>query len=120
MSIVLKLDVTGQPRGWLSINEAVLAYARSGVLYGIGDPLPPIFGGIQRSSGIRSRINLQPIIALEGACLGNSFLDYAIEPYFEGMIIAVFTAAKNLQNRILLVIMFDQFRGGVRIVGKML
>ena len=66
MSTVLKLDVTGQPRGWLTINEAVLAYARSDVLYGIGDPLPPIFGGIQRSSGVRSRINLQPIIALEG------------------------------------------------------
>ena len=71
MSIVLKLDVTGQPRGWLSINEAVLAYARSNVLYGIGDPLPPIFGGIQRSSGIRSRINLQPIIALEGRVFGE-------------------------------------------------
>ena len=60
------------------------------------------------------------LLLLRAACLGNSFLDYVIEPYFEGMIIAVFTAAKNLQNRILLVIMFDQFPGGVRIVGKIL
>ncbi len=71
MSAILKLDVTGQPRGWLTINEAVLAYSRSDVLYGIGHPLPPILGGIQRISGIRSRIDLQPIIALEGRVFGE-------------------------------------------------
>ena len=71
MSAILKLDVTGQPRGWLTINEAVLAYSRSVVLYGIGHSLPPVFGGIQRISGIRSRVDLQPIIALEGRVFGE-------------------------------------------------
>ena len=54
MQAILKLDVSGQPRGWLTLNEAVTAYARGDVLYGIGEYLPPVFGGIQRLSGIRS------------------------------------------------------------------
>jgi hypothetical protein len=66
MQAILKLDLAGQPRGWLSLQEAVSAYARGDVVYGIGDSLPPVFGGIQRCSGLRSRIDLQPIIALEG------------------------------------------------------
>ncbi|MEM6301631.1 MAG: HNH endonuclease [Pseudomonadota bacterium] len=66
MQAILKLDLAGQPRGWLTLYEAVSAYARGDVVYGIGEPLPPVFGGIQRLSGIRSRIDLQPIVALEG------------------------------------------------------
>ena len=66
MQAILKLDLAGQPRGWLTLQEAVSAYARGDVVYGIGDTLPPVFGGIQRLSGIRSRIDMQPIIALEG------------------------------------------------------
>ena len=66
MQNILKLDVAGQPRGWISAQEAISAYARGGVVYGIGNPLPPVFGGIQRATGQRSRIELQPIIALEG------------------------------------------------------
>ncbi|MEZ5553869.1 HNH endonuclease [Haliea sp.] len=66
MQNILKLDVAGQPRGWLSAQEAVSAYARGDVVYGIGEPLPPMFGGIQRLTGLRSAIRLQPIIALQG------------------------------------------------------
>ena len=69
MQAILKLDVSGQPRGWLTLNEAVTAYARGDVLYGIGDSLPPILGGIQRLTGLRSEIILQPIVALEGLSL---------------------------------------------------
>ncbi|MEM1186999.1 MAG: HNH endonuclease [Pseudomonadota bacterium] len=66
MQAILKLDLAGQPRGWLTLHEAISAYARGDVVYGIGDTLPPVFGGFQRYSGERSRIDLQPIIALEG------------------------------------------------------
>ena len=71
MQAILKLDVSGQPRGWLTLNEAVTAYARGDVLYGIGDFLPPVLGGIQRLTGIRSAITLQPIVALEGRVLNQ-------------------------------------------------
>ncbi|MFK7830368.1 MAG: HNH endonuclease [Congregibacter sp.] len=66
MQAILKLDLAGQPRGWLTLHEAVTAYARGSVVYGIGDALPPVYGGIQRLSGERSRLDIQPIIALEG------------------------------------------------------
>jgi 5-methylcytosine-specific restriction endonuclease McrA len=66
MQNILKLDVAGQPRGWISAQEAISAYARGDVVYGVGKPLPPVLGGIQRNTGKRSRIDLQPIIALEG------------------------------------------------------
>lgn len=66
MHAILKLDVAGQPRGWLTLQEAITAYARNDVIYGIGDPLPPVMGGIQRWSGLRSRLDIQPIIALNG------------------------------------------------------
>lgn len=66
MQNILKLDLAGQPRGWISAHDAVTAYARGDVCYGIGEPLPPMFGGIQRLTGIQSRIEIQPIIALQG------------------------------------------------------
>ena len=71
MQAILKLDVSGQPRGWLTLNEAVTAYARGDVLYGIGDTLPPVFGGVQRLTGIRSEIILQPIVALQGRVMNH-------------------------------------------------
>ncbi|MFV0276519.1 MAG: HNH endonuclease [Parahaliea sp.] len=66
MQTILKLDLAGQPRGWISSQEAACAYVRGDVVYGVGAPLPPIFGGIQRRTGQRSSIELQPIIALQG------------------------------------------------------
>ena len=66
MHPILKLDISGQPRGWMTINEAVTAYARNDVIYGLGQQLAPIFGGTQRHSGVRSRIVLQPIVTLKG------------------------------------------------------
>ena len=66
MHTILRLDVAGQPRGWITVHEAISAYAKGDVLYGVGDTLPPYFGGIQRLTGVRSRIELQPIVAIQG------------------------------------------------------
>ena len=66
MQSILKLDLAGQPRGWISAHEAVTAYARGDVIYGIGAALPPMLGGIQRLTGIQSRIDIQPIVAIQG------------------------------------------------------
>ena len=49
MQAILKLDVSGQPRGWLTLNEAVTAYARGDVLYGIGESLP-LYSGVSSAS----------------------------------------------------------------------
>jgi hypothetical protein len=66
MQSILRLDLAGQPRSWITAHEAVSAYAKGDVIYGIGATLPPVFGGIQRLTGIRSRIDLQPIVAIRG------------------------------------------------------
>ena len=66
MQTILRLDLAGQPRGWITAHEAISAYARGDVIYGIGDTLPPVYGCVQRHSGVRSRIDMQPIIALQG------------------------------------------------------
>ena len=66
MQTILRLDLAGQPRGWLTLHEAISAYAKGDVIYGIGDVLAPVFGGVQRLSGIRSRIDPQPIVAIQG------------------------------------------------------
>ncbi|MDZ7785457.1 MAG: HNH endonuclease [Halioglobus sp.] len=65
MHTILRLDLAGQPRGWITLHEAVTAYAKGDVVYGVGECLPPVFGGIQRG-GERSRIDLQPIVAIQG------------------------------------------------------
>jgi hypothetical protein len=66
MHTILRLDVAGQPRGWITVHEAISAYAKGDVIYGIGEALPPYFGGVQRLTGQRSRIDLQPIVAIQG------------------------------------------------------
>ena len=66
MHTILRLDVAGQPRGWFTVHEAISAYAKGDVIYGIGETLPPYFGGVQRLTGLRSRIDLQPIVAIQG------------------------------------------------------
>ncbi len=66
MQSILRLDLAGQPRGWITAHEAVSAYAKGDVIYGIGSILSPIFGGTQRRTGLRSKIELQPIVALQG------------------------------------------------------
>ncbi len=71
MQIILKLDIAGQPRGWISLHEAVTAYARGDVVYGIGGTLSPVWGGTQRLTGQRSRIDLQPIIAVQGRIMSS-------------------------------------------------
>ena len=66
MQAILRLDLAGQPRGWMTLHEAISAYARGDVIWGIGDTLPPVFGGVQRISGTRSQVVVQPIIAING------------------------------------------------------
>ena len=70
MQPILRLDLAGQPRGWISLHEAITAYAKGEVVYGIGGSLPPALGGYQRN-GDRSRIDIQPIVALQGRIVQN-------------------------------------------------
>ncbi len=64
---VLQLDVSGRPQAWLSAKEAAVLYASNGVAWTLGDPFLVLRGGIQRRTGVQSRLELHPIVAVHGS-----------------------------------------------------
>ncbi len=64
---VLQLDVSGRPQAWIAPREAAILYASDAVAWTLGDTFQVLRGGTQRSTGLQSRIALQPIIAVRGS-----------------------------------------------------
>jgi hypothetical protein len=69
---ILRLNKAGLPRAWLSREEAATLYVKDQVLWGLGDEQLRIFGGIN-ASGLRSYLDMQPIIACDGETAQQSF-----------------------------------------------
>ena len=63
---VLQLDASGRPQSWLTAKEAALIYANDGVAWTLGDAFQVLRGGMQRRTGLQSRIEVHPIIAVRG------------------------------------------------------
>lgn len=63
---VLALDISGIPRAWVSLEQAVVYHAKDLVAWTAGSPLSLFRGGYQRS-GERSQIETNSIIALKAA-----------------------------------------------------
>lgn len=64
---VLQLDISGRPQAWISAKEAAVIYASDGVAWTIGDAFFVLRGGMQRRTGLQSRIEVHPIIAVKGS-----------------------------------------------------
>jgi hypothetical protein len=64
---VLQLDVSGRPQSWISAKDAAILYASDGVAWTLGDAFYVLRGGMQRRTGLQSRIEVHPIIAVRGA-----------------------------------------------------
>jgi len=64
---VLQLDLSGRPQAWISAKEAAVIYASDGVAWTVGDTFYVLRGGMQRRTGLQSRIEVHPIIAVRGA-----------------------------------------------------
>ena len=64
---VLQLDVSGRPQAWLSAKDAAVLYANDSVAWTLGDPFLVLRGGIQRRTGLQSRLELHPIVAVHGS-----------------------------------------------------
>ena len=64
---VLQLDVSGRPQSWISAKEAAVIYASDGVAWTLGEAFFVLRGGLQRRTGLPSRIEVHPIIAVRGA-----------------------------------------------------
>lgn len=63
---VLQLDVSGRPQAWITPREAALLYAADGVAWTLGRAVQVLRGGIQRATGLQSRIEVHSIIAVRG------------------------------------------------------
>jgi 5-methylcytosine-specific restriction endonuclease McrA len=75
LPLILRLDVTGQPVNWIPWQEAVCLYARNRVAWTAGEHIFPLHGGISRSTGETSIIEINSIIAVKGedrACYGRT------------------------------------------------
>jgi 5-methylcytosine-specific restriction endonuclease McrA len=64
---VLQLDVSGRPQAWMTVKEAAVLYASDAIAWTLGEAFHVMRGGLQRSTGMQSRIELHPIIAVRGA-----------------------------------------------------
>jgi 5-methylcytosine-specific restriction endonuclease McrA len=64
---VLQLDVSGRPQAWISAKEAAVIYASDGVAWTLGETFFVLRGGTQRRTGLQSRIEVHPIIAVRGS-----------------------------------------------------
>ncbi|WP_372528196.1 HNH endonuclease [Piscinibacter sp.] len=63
---VLQLDVSGRPQAWISAKEAAIIYASDGIAWTLGDAFTVLRGGTQRRTGLQSRIEVHPIVAVRG------------------------------------------------------
>jgi 5-methylcytosine-specific restriction endonuclease McrA len=64
---VLQLDISGRPQAWITPREAAVLYACDAIAWTLGDTFQVLRGGLQRSTGRQSRIELHPIVAVRGA-----------------------------------------------------
>ena len=63
--LILKLNRSGLPMGWMSREETVCAYVKKQILWSCGEQTIPIVGGIGRE-GKRTVVNLPSIISVSG------------------------------------------------------
>lgn len=74
--LILAVDRGGRPAEWVDWRQAVGHYMGGDVMWTIGDPAAIIHGGTNRL-GLRSTVELHPVIAVAGAD-ASRFEDYAI------------------------------------------
>lgn len=66
MPRVLCLDAHGRIMDWMTWRETAHLYARDAVAWTLGDPCFTLRGGINRITGLQSRLDLHPIVAARG------------------------------------------------------
>ena len=63
---ILRLDIAGQPIGWIDWKAAVCLYARDIVSWSFGERVITVRGGICAKTGERSKVDVDSIIACRG------------------------------------------------------
>ena len=63
---ILALDVAGTPVRWIDVETAAGYYANRKVRWELGEHRTVLHGGLNRGSGLQSRLELAAIIAVDG------------------------------------------------------
>jgi len=67
--LILTLDSNGVPHRWVTWQQACFYYAKNLVAWSLGRESFTFYGGIQRSTGRRSSITANSIIAIKGRAM---------------------------------------------------
>lgn len=70
--LILTLDTSGQPRQWVTWQEAIVYHAKGLVKWQYGDNDYTFMGGVSRITGQRSQLSTQSIIAVDGVDVGKT------------------------------------------------
>lgn len=71
---ILALDVSGTPRSWINIEEAIVYHVKKQVAWFLGDEVATLHGGICRVSGEQSTVSTPSIIAIKNNTFAPSKL----------------------------------------------
>jgi hypothetical protein len=66
MPLILTLDMHGVPHRWVTWQHACFYHARGRVAWSMGERAFTIYGGVSRSTGARSSLSSNSIIAIAG------------------------------------------------------
>ena len=70
--LILTLDTAGQPRKWVTWQDAITYHSKGLVRWQYGDHDYTFMGGTSRLTGQRSQISTQSIIAVDGVEVGKT------------------------------------------------
>lgn len=65
-TLILRVNAGGQPLGWIPWQDAALLYAKEQVMWTVGDAPVRVYGGTNRASGLRSYLDVHPVVAVKG------------------------------------------------------
>ena len=66
MADILRLDSAGNPLHWIGQEEAACYYAKGLVAWTLGEPFRVLHGGRNRITGLRSHLDIHPVISVRG------------------------------------------------------
>ncbi len=70
---ILQLDIKGMPQAWIKPEDAACYYATDSIAWTVGETCATLRGGYNAILGRDSRIDVHPIIAVNGASRVNLF-----------------------------------------------
>jgi len=73
MTMILRVNQGGRPLGWIPWQEAVLLYAKNLVLWAVGEETLRFHGGTSRLTGLRSYMDVHPVVAAKGVVHGGDY-----------------------------------------------